>query len=145
MSGTESEGVPHKPLRTRTRPVRSRAAKDKAQTVTSSSENDEEEEEVEDVFSSKRATRTRQVSARKLRPQHREPDAGTMDIDPAEELEPDDSAPVVLNGSPVASPSRGKKRPRAEEDEPEINAAVEEDASNDVSKFPRRKHKKVKL
>ena len=138
------------PLRPRTRPVRSRAAKDKAPTVTSSSENDEEEEG-EDVFGAKRATRTRQVSTRKLRAQqpesreHKEPDTGTMDIDPTEELEPDDSAPVVLNGSPVATPSRGKKRPRAEEDEPEINAAVEEDASNDVSKFPRRKHKKVKL
>jgi hypothetical protein len=76
--------------------------------------------------------------------QDKEPDAGAMDIDPTEELEPDDSVRVVLNGSPVASPSRGKKRPRAE-DEPEINAAIEEDASNDVSKFPRRKHKKVKL
>jgi len=122
--------------------------------VTSSSENDEEEEG-EDIFGARRATRTRQVSTRK--PQARqpesvaeeahedkEPDAGAMDIDPTEELEPDDSAPVVLNGSPVATPRRGKKRPRAE-DEPEINAAVEEDASNDVSKFPRRKHKKVKL
>lgn len=135
--------------------MRSRAAKDKALTATSSSENDEEEEG-EDAFGPKQATRTRQVSARKLRAQqpesmageareHKESDIGTMDIDPAEELEPDDSAPVVLNGSPVATPSRGRKRPRAEEDEPEVNAAVEEDASNDVSKFPRRKHKKVKL
>jgi len=119
--------------------------------VTSSSENEEEKEEGEDIFGAKRATRTRQVSARKLRAgaeearEHKGLDTGTMDIDPAEELEPDDSAPVVLNGSPVATPSRGRKRPRAEEDEPEVDAAVEEDASNDVSKFPRRKHKKVKL
>jgi hypothetical protein len=76
-----------------------------------------------------------------------------MDIDPTEELEPDDSAPVVLNGSSAAPPSRGRKRPRAEDededgDEQEINAnaaAADEDEANDVSKFPRRKHKKVKL
>jgi hypothetical protein len=67
-----------------------------------------------------------------------------MDIDPVEELEPDESVPVVINGSPIATPSRGKKRPRPE-DELETNAVAEEDASNDVSKFPRRKHKKVKL
>lgn len=123
--------------------------------MTSSSGDDEEE--VEDVFGARRATRTRRVSAREPRARQRESelvaeearadkesDAGAMDVDPTEELEPDGSAPVVLNGSPVATPSRGRKRPRAE-DEPEINAAVEEDASNDVSKFPRRKHKKVKL
>ena len=123
--------------------------------MTSSSGDDEEE--VEDVFGARRATRTRRVSTREPRARQRESelvaeearadkesDAGAMDVDPTEELEPDGSAPVVLNGSPVATPSRGRKRPRAE-DEPEINAAVEEDASNDVSKFPRRKHKKVKL
>jgi len=122
--------------------------------VTSASENDEEEEG-EDAFGPKRARRMPQVSARMSQARQsesvaeearedKESAAGAMDIDPAEELEPDDSVPVVLNGSPVANPSRGKKRPRAEEDEPEI-AAVEDDASNDVSKFPRRKHKKVKL
>lgn len=68
-----------------------------------------------------------------------------MDVDPTEELEPDDPVRVVPNGSPVASPSRGRKRARPEEDEPETNAGEEEDESNDVSKFPRRKYKKVKL
>ena len=134
--------------------MRARAAKDKAATATSSSENDEEEEE-EDVFGTRRATRMQQPLARTSRARQqetvaaevredKESDAGAMDVDPAEELEPDDSAPVVLNGSPVASPSRGRKRPRPE-DEPENNAAAEEDESNDVSKFPRRRHKKVKL
>jgi hypothetical protein len=155
ISGTDSEGAPHRPPRPRTRPVRARAAKDKAPTVTSSSENDEEEEG-EDAFGAKRTTRMRQLPARRSRVrqaesvaeearQDKEPDAGTMDVDPTEELEPEDSVPLVLNGSPVASPSRGKKRPRVEEDEPEIDAAAKEDASNDVSKFPRRKYKKVKL
>ena len=154
ISGTESEGPPRRLPRPRTRPVRARAAKEKAASAMSSSENNEEEEEEEDAFSSKQATRTRQTPARKSRAQRSESvvgearegsDAGAMDIDPAEELEPDDPVPVVLNGSPVATPSRGKKRPRPEEDEAEINATAEEDESNDVSKFPRRKHKKVKL
>ena len=152
ISGTESEGPPHRPPRPRTRPMRARAAKDKAPTATSSSENDEEEEG-EDVFGTKRATGTRHLHKSQIQQpklvvggtmEDKESDAGAMDIDPAEELEPDDSVPVVLNGSPVATPSRGKKRPRPD-DEPETNAAAEEDASNDVSKFPRRKHKKVKL
>jgi len=129
--------------------MRARAAKDKAPTVTSSSENDEEED---DVFGTKRVTGTRplrpaqqpKLVAGEAR-ENKEPDPEAMDIDPAEELEPDESVPVVLNGSPVATPSRGKKRPRPE-DEPETNAAAEEDASHhDVSKFSRRKHKKVKL
>lgn len=131
--------------------MRARVAKDKAPTAVSSSENDEEEEDV-DVFGAKRATGTRPARKSRQQPklvsgEEREDkgsDAGAMDIDPVEELEVDESVPVVLNGSPVATPSRGKKRPRAE-DEPETNAAAEEEALNDVSKFPRRKHKKVKL
>ena len=151
ISGTESEGQPHRPSRPRTRPIRARAAKDKAPTATSSSENDDEEEDG-DVFGAKRATGTRPSRKSHQQPrlvagearEDKESDAGAMEIDPAEELEPDESGPVVLNGSPFATPSRGKKRPRPE-DEPESNVAPEEDASNDVSKFPRRKHKKVKL
>ena len=130
--------------------MRARVAKDKAPTAVSSSENDEEEDV--DVFGAKRATGTRPARKSRQQPklvsreerEDKESDAGAMDIDPVEELEVDESVPVVLNGSPVATPSRGKKRPRAE-DEPEANAAAEEEALNDVSKFPRRKHKKVKL
>jgi hypothetical protein len=156
ISGTESEGPRHRPPRTRTRPVHARAAKDKVATATSSSENDDHNDEDDDAFGAKRVDRTRQAPARKSRAkqsgsvaggarEEMESGAGTMDIDPAEELELDDPVPVVLNGSPFATPSRGKKRPRPEEDEPENSVAAEEDESNDVSKFPRRRHKKVKL